>query len=130
MLGQILVPVLCCTTFLAGAFVSIHLSKPTPQVEEHAIVNDTWEEYETVRQSYPIYMGERQIGHCVLGIRTERIEPEPGFADPERVEEFGKIYKQASVLLRDVDEAETSCTELAIAVSDFVEIKESGFLPN
>ncbi len=130
MLGQILLPVLCCTTFLAGTFVSIHLSKPAPPVGEQAPVNDSWEEFETVRESYPIYIGERRIGHCVLGIRTERTEPEPGFADPDRVEEFGKIYKQASVLLRDVEDAETSCTELAIAVSDFVEIKESGFLPN
>ena len=130
LIGQLLLPLLCCTTFIGGTAASIHLSRPAPAVDADMPVVEKAPEQETVSQSYPLYVDGTQIGHCVLGIRTERLELEPGIADPMRVEMMGKIYKQASMLLRDVEDGETACSELAMKVTNIAEIRESGFLPN
>ena len=130
LIGQLLLPLLCCATFIGGAIASIHLAKPEAAVDADMPVIEEAAEQETVNQSYPLYMGDTQIGHCVLGIRTERLELEPGIADPARVEMMGKIYQEASMLLRDVEDGEAACGELASSVTSIAEIRESGFLPN
>lgn len=130
LIGQLLLPILCCATFIGGAIASIHLAKPEADIDADMPVVEEAAEQETINQSYPLYMGDAQIGHCVLGIRTERMELEPGIADPERVEMMGKIYLKASELLRDVEDGEAACNELAVSVTNIAEIRESGFLPN
>ncbi|MEM8542151.1 MAG: hypothetical protein AAGF25_14445 [Pseudomonadota bacterium] len=129
LLGQLLLPLLCCATFIGGTAASIHLSKPKPAVDADMPMVEKAPEQETINRSYPLYMADTQIGHCVLGVRTERLELEPGVADPQRVEMMGKIYQKASMLLRDVEDAEAACAELASSVSNIAEIRESGFLP-
>ncbi|MEM8652844.1 MAG: hypothetical protein AAGF54_20135 [Pseudomonadota bacterium] len=130
LLGQLILPLICCVTFFGGAAVSIELSKPEPVVSEDMPVVDTSQEQETIRRSYPLYMADKQIGHCVLGIRTQRLELEPGIADPMRVEMLGKIYQKAAIVLRDVEDGEMACEELALNVATIAEVRESGFLPN
>lgn len=130
LIGQLLLPLLCCATFIGGTAASIHLSKPAPAIDEDMPVVEKASEQETVRQSYPLYVADTQIGHCILDIRTERLELEPGIADPKRVEMLGKIYQKASMLLRDVEDGEAACAELASSVTSIAEIRESGYLPN
>lgn len=129
-LGQLLLPILCSVAFIGATAASIHLSKPKAEPDAEMPMVEEAAEQETVNQSYPLYKADAQIGHCVLGIRTERLELEPGIADPERAEMMGKIYQKASMLLRDVEDGETACAELASSVANIAEIRESGFLPN
>jgi hypothetical protein len=130
LIGQLLLPILCCVTFVGAMAASIHLGKPKPAPDVGMPMVEIAPEQETINQAYPLYMADTQIGHCVLGIRTERLELEPGIGDPARVEMMGKIYQQASLLLRDVEDAQTACSEFASSVTSIAEIKESGYLPN
>lgn len=129
LLGQLLLPLLCSVAFIGATAASIHLSKPKAEPDAEMPMVEKASEQETINQSYPLYKADMQIGHCVLGIRTERLELEPGIADPERVEMMGKIYQKASMLLRDVEDGEAACAELASSVASIAEVRESGYLP-